>query len=158
MNKAKLIKKGDIYFLDELKVGGYTTIGNSLVKPKGILYDLSLKNCQAIERGYDLDELAIDYIGDADKIHWTPSEHNEFIAFKEGFQKALEILGDKKFSEEDMERMSLATSEWENSEIEYGKDVLIKKVFKLLEKTEWQVEFNPDELDKDGCLILKRIC
>lgn len=33
----------------------------------------------------------------------------------------------------------------------------IENYIKSLQQTEWDVEFNPEELDKDGCLILKRI-
>lgn len=63
-------------------------------------YILSLKNCQAIERGYDLDELARNGVKfhEQDEIHRPNSER----LYKKGFQKALELMGDKKFSEEDV--------------------------------------------------------
>ena len=61
------------------------------------LYILSLKNCETIENGYDLDELA--YGCDLyEKMNFV----GQMSAFKLGFQKALEILGDKKFSEKEL--------------------------------------------------------
>ena len=86
--KVKLVKQGDrwvLYNEDGSK------IASSAPNPMG---KLSIKNCQAIERGYDLDELIDKYCRGNSKIE------DDFI--KKGFQKALEILGDKKFSEEDM--------------------------------------------------------
>jgi hypothetical protein len=61
---------------------------------------LSIKNCEAIERGYDLFELAYD----SSKEFLIESTHSPSFTFgyEQGFQKALEILGNKKFSEEDM--------------------------------------------------------
>lgn len=129
---------------------------------------LSIKNCQAIERGYDLDELAIDYIGETDKKNWVPSEYNEFIAFKEGFQKALELMGEKKFSLEDMKKAYLGSSKYE----------WFGDLIQSLQQTEWDVEIEMEsslhigeivndsypkdfptekpKLDQDKCLILKK--
>ena len=123
---------------------------------------LSLKNCEAIENGYDLDELAkLSYKCDPYIAEYLEQE------FKRGFQKALEILGDKKFSEEDVKNVYLNSfkHEW------FGDCI------KSLQQTEWDVEIviecgevkqcecssnenclNPQpKLDEDGCLILKRI-
>ena len=66
-------------------------------------HKLSLKNCQAIERGYDLDEL----ISESNTSHLSlfTSDSHELMydeGFKVGFQKALELMGDKKFSEDDL--------------------------------------------------------
>ena len=178
--KATLVKKQEGWYnLYQNDIG----IGSTHTELQG--YKLSLKNCQAIERGYDLDELAkIEYpICEV----WNDEEALiRELAFKKGFQKALEILGDKRFSEKDMSKMMLATSEWLNSEIEYGADELIKKVIQSIQQTEWDVEIemgyvgecngNNDngcfqdssghncgcfkrkpKLDSNGCLILK-IC
>ena len=54
----------------------------------GCVNKLSLKNCEAIANGYDLDELVEERFGET---FW----HDGDKYFKEGFQKALEILGDK---------------------------------------------------------------
>ena len=104
---------------------------------------------------------------------------NEQLAYKagivDGFQKALFILGDKKFSENDirngMERV------WYWHEDNQDKDCptlyeLIPKHMQSLKQTEWQVEvvmdripadLAPDgwdvfpKLDAENCLILKRV-
>ena len=124
---------------------------------------LSLKNCQAIENGYDLDELAVLSTKDETTIVGNQKMAQGFI---KGFQKALSILGDKKFSEEDVKNVYLNSfkHEW------FGDCI------KSLQKTEWDVEvviecgevkqcecssnencLNPQpKLDEDGCLILKR--
>jgi hypothetical protein len=126
---------------------------------------LSLKNCQAIENGYDLVELfdevdeSIDY------------QEFDFSSFKLGFKKALEILGDKKFSEKDMRRAlsaGLSIGYGRQFEIE-NKQVEIDSYIKSLQQTEWDVEIEMwfhgtrhkkgewiPKLDADGCLILKR--
>ena len=136
---------------------------------------LSIKNCEAIANGYDLDELAK---SEAIKISETEvrDEKLERI-YKRGFQKALEILGDKKFSEKDLRTA-------------YGVGYLMKinpsevyhetlnGLVQLLQKNEWGVEVveecldkNCDginrkgecittgkpKLDEEGCLILKRV-
>ena len=93
---AKLSKKSEnLYILKyDYKDGGTT-------EEIGLLGKLSLKNCQAIANGYDLDELAkIEYpICEV----WNDEEALiRELAFKKGFQKALEILGDKKFTEDDV--------------------------------------------------------
>ena len=66
---------------------------------------LSLKNCEAIANGYDLDELAGEYANKELNVELTSKAGNFYgfsSSFKEGFQKALEILGDKKFSESNL--------------------------------------------------------
>jgi len=89
--KAKLIKTEVNYILEDDK--GVVIASTSLNK-EGL--SLSIKNCQAIERGYDLDELA-----------WEECQLWEHFGtaqggYIKGFQKALELMGDKKFSEEDV--------------------------------------------------------
>jgi hypothetical protein len=138
----ELIKKDDRWDL-------YNKDGHKIASTlDGCVNKLSLKNCQAIENGYDLDELADEY---CNKIPGTLYEQE---IFKEGFQKALEILGDKKFSEEQMKQAYFkgdydalydgAYSEKEN------------KFIQSLQQTEWEVSCNPDVKDADGNLILKR--
>ena len=126
---------------------------------------LSLKNCEAIERGYDLDELAEELTGQYATLN--PKSFKRGVLY--GFQKALEILGDKKFSEEDVKNVYLNSfkHEW------FGDCI------KSLQQTEWDVEVEMEcvmgcqnlilngensvccgdkkpKLDADGCLILKR--
>jgi len=136
---------------------------------------LSKKNCQAIVNGYDLDELAENNyptfnlpLTDTTAINTLKQD-----SFKEGFQKALEILGDKKFSEEDVTFMFQLGFNLDNpiSRNEYDAHI------QSLQQTEWDVEvviecgevkqcecssnencLNPQpKLDEDGCLMLKRI-
>ena len=131
---------------------------------------LSLKNCQAIERGYDLDELASkEYLDGYDSTKFCR------LAFKDGFQKALELMGDKKFSEQDVFRMFTYGHALTNAiKLKAIEDKPFGEIFndfiQSLQQTEWDVEVemewvqstsilgNPHQtpkLDAEGCLILK---
>jgi hypothetical protein len=135
---------------------------------------LSLKNCQEIELGYDLDELAEKLIC-VPKIEYDESDLRVYNAVHYGFIKALEILGDKKFSEEELRTAY-------NVGYTDGKDgaTFYNRFIQSLQQTEWDVEIveedskvveshvwdgsNDGELtwkkqplfDTEGCLILKR--
>ena len=128
-------------------------------------YTISLKNCQAIERGYDLDELVKGFI--------ERTGYNDFdsYSYKLGFQKALELLGDKKFSEEDIRKVVNYMFE---QIVVFGNKVSaldVDRCIQSLQQNEWDVEivmedsigigdkYTPDtkpKLDENGCLILKR--
>ena len=142
--KAELVKRQDRWDLYLIADG--SKIASTLPNP---MNKLSIKNCQAIENGYDLDELAGDYANKELNEEFTSKVGNFYgfsSSFTDGFQKALEILGDKKFSEEDLK---LAFFHVQNEPT--------FAVFKeSLQQTEWDVTFNPDEKDSEGCLILKR--
>ena len=174
---VKLIKTDGTYILsvneykDEIFAIADTNKVHELNKHK-----LSLKNCEAIENGYDLDDLA--------DVHGNIYAHSyNSETFKEGFQKALSILGDKKFSEKDMRR-ALSIGYGRQFEIE-NKQIEIDNYIQSLQQNEWDVEIEmenkqqltngyknqPDnvigfiaayenvvvpKLDEDGCLILKR--
>lgn len=126
---------------------------------------LSLKNCQAIENGYDVIDLAE-----------RNSRYNE-EDWVSGFQKALEILSDKKYTETDLYRAFLINSA--------GNDTTLRNFFEqtvlpMFQDNEWDVEiemecpeckeygyisecrdvcnkkFLQPKLDAEGCLILKR--
>jgi hypothetical protein len=160
--EGKLIKEVDFYGLKiEGKIIGLSN--NSTNKLLNYPFKLSLKNCEAIANDYDLDELAILCTKEEDTI---VGNQKMAIGFIKGFQKALEILGDKKFSEEDMKKacslIFLALGD--------GGDITTDEVIQSLQQTEWDVEIvmRPaslvyksnlviEELDADGCLILKRI-
>lgn len=155
--KGKLIKENNGYtlFVDG-KVFGDTD-GHQL---KSITNRLSIKNCQIIELDCDLDEL----ISETDTSHlarWTSDSHELMFdeGFKIGFQKALEILGDKKFSEEDM-RMAFFHVQNEPTFDEF---------IQSQQQTEWDVEVEMvkehigsgcykkyPKLDDEGFLILKK--
>jgi hypothetical protein len=126
---------------------------------------LSLKNCQAIENGYDLDELIKEELISVNtKVHRDLERDGWIqIGLVRGFQKALEIIGDKKFSEDDIYR---AFEEGERQDRTGLYDII-----RPTEQTEWDVEivmihgfddindpkpFSSPKLDADGCLILRR--
>ncbi len=103
---------------------------------------LSLKNCEAIENGYDLDELIKDESSfmsdDTPPIYKIEVE----ISFMRGFQKALEIIGDKKFNEENIHDAIMLGIAYEDTGIQginnlsELKELAVRKSV----KTEWDVE------------------
>jgi hypothetical protein len=174
--KAKLIKtdKSGYILIDTTKNiydEGYL-LGTS---KESLLNRLSLKNCETIELGYDLDELAKEC-----SIDWNGEVMDSSCGiYKEGFQKALSILDNKKFSEEQV--LDAFYAGWISQDKLYLES-------KIIQKTKWDVEIemesvligqcdcpchdgedmmhmmaccNPKmvdspKLDADGCLILKR--
>jgi len=134
---------------------------------------LSLKNCEAIANGYDLVELfdevdeSIDY------------QEFDFSSFKLGFKKAIELLGDKKYTETDLYRAFLINSAGNNTTL---RNFFEQTVLPMFHYNEWDVEIVYDRdcyssdgrcdkstmanciictpitylKDADGCLILKR--
>ena len=133
----------------------------------GYMKKLSLKNCEDVANGYDLVELfdevdeSIDY------------QEFDFSSFKLGFKKAIEILGDKKFSEDDVRKAIEFGMKSYHSWYDRNEDEFIQS----LQQTEWDVEIEMEQyvkyvpkslatvyptggvrpkLDADGCLILKR--
>lgn len=159
--KAKLIKHGHSYalVLDEKLVAFAHPEDFSKNDTIG---KLSLKNCESIERGYDLDELAKTIF--PDKIFTTDEEYEIPIdgppyqwGFKVGFQKALELMGDKKFSEQDVKNIFAKTLENSPSMVSHTRmisdeqyrhsvmDELYDRITKSLQQTEWDVEVEIDE-------------
>jgi hypothetical protein len=177
--EGKLVKRSnsrfDLYTIED--INQINTIASSFDNPKG---KLSIKNCQVIESGYDLDELAEKNTSDCDASGCYPED-----VFKKGFQKALEILGDKKFSISEVVELCkiLMSNPFEKCGKTYQE--LIDNYIQSLQQTEWDVEIelicphpsdtyvcgmqygcdgdgcnHPEQipyLDSDGCLILKRI-
>lgn len=183
--KAKLIKKRTgIYKLEsngEVIASSDIDMNNDLQLTK-----LSLKNCQAIENGYDLDELAKDSCSKLYGREMNGRPHLWDEAFSRGFQKALEILCDKKFSEGQMKSLfaktlesSLSTESHTRmiSDTEYRHflmDEMYNRIIKSLYQTEWDciiemeqitlpfganqfITESKPKLDADGCLILKKL-
>jgi hypothetical protein len=182
--KAKLIKNNsDGWVHYYLKDENGITIGttkypfppelNRIAKSKGVeLVKLSLKNCKAIECGYDLDELVeskypnfynedYEYDSEAEMLR----DEYKSRGFREGAKAILEILGDKKFSDADVKlAINLA---WDDD------NLTTTEIIQSLQQTEWEVEVGTIEygigndengrpvfdtryrLDSDGCLILK---
>lgn len=154
--KAQLVKREDrwdLYLADGSK--GASTAENPMGK-------LSLKNCEAIANGYDLDDLA----ENETKIN----EFNSEISFKAGFQKALEILGDKKFSEDALYDSIMLGVAFEDTGINGVNNYseLKEMAVRRNTQTEWGVEIITEDtglgarinkkikLDSNGCLILKQ--
>lgn len=164
--EAKLIKRPngirwDLYLKKDINM--LNTIASS---EDGAVNKLSLKNCEAIANAYDLDELAKKYAEEENDCYV-----NDYNGFKQGFQKALEILGDKKFSELDLYRAFTTNSAGNEDTI---RDRFYNVLLPSIQQTEWQVEIvtttrmengksgldvpvEKPKLDPDGCLILKRI-
>ena len=168
--EAKLIKT-EVNYLLENEEG--VIIASTSLKKEGLA--LSLKNCQAIERGYDLDELRQKAYEKYDKDNLSLDEYIQrsggfLVGYEKGLQKALEILGDKKFT---YNQMVSAITE---SSISHRLPSLI---IQDLQQTEWDVEIvmacvigcenlilngenslccgnKKPKLDADNNLILKR--
>ena len=168
--EAQLVKREDRY---DLYDGSGHKIASTL---DGAGNKLSLKNCQAIERGYDLDEL----LDNITPKNGTIGNISERIGFVKGFQKALELMGDKKFSEDDVRK---AMGYMFEQTAVFGNKVSasdVDRCIQSLQQTEWEVEIEmtkeeyiwtpPGEgfedqayrdwrevpkLDATGCLILK---
>ena len=157
--EAKLIKNkyGDDFYYLMVGIDTYATTHKESFRI------LSLKNCQAIECGYDLDELIEEAI--IQVVDKNEQVGLFDIGFLKGFLKALKILGDKKYSEEDMIKCFNASMD----------DGWVRADFYIqsLQQTEWDVEIvthakengsytkedgfeQEPKLDADSCLILKR--
>lgn len=116
---------------------------------------LSLKNCQAIANGYDLDELASSLV-DRETNASVDSSYRKTLEkyVKIGFQKALELLHDKKFGEEDIYN----ALDFARANGKYRYEIMSDDEFiQSIQPKEWDVTFNPDEKDSEGCIILKRL-
>jgi hypothetical protein len=174
---VKLITDGNgNYSLFDLNNELLATTMDSLV----VHNKLSIKNCQAIERGYDLDELADEVFEKRPKEIPYVDEYDFKQGVMVGFQKAVKLIGDKKFNEKDMANAVLYGMQ---KGLDFGKvpetdNDWVRNYIKSLQQTEWEVEIEmigplvypanlPKEgeqrpafrnkLDENGCLILKRI-
>lgn len=151
--KGKLIKT-DVNFLLEDDKG--VVIATTSLNKEGLT--LSIKNCQAIENGYDLDELAIDYFK---QIHMG---FGILEAYKKGFQKALELMGDKKFT---LEQMSVAYNTNRSGTLfdqlinsfgqqtEWDVEIVEEQVYDGLDEMAQPQYVKQPKLDEKGQLILK---
>jgi len=159
--EAKLIKNkyGDDFYYLMVGINTYATTHKESFRI------LSLKNCQAIERGYDLDELALSMFPIVEDWRENSDNADKRIIANQVLQKALEILGDKKFSDKDLLHI------WNYSNLYYQgeKEYTFLNAIQSLQQNEWDViiKMRPaslvyisnlviEELDADGCLILKR--
>ena len=162
----------------------YAIVNEQLADDYG-WYKLSLKNCESIERGYDLDKLAKTIF--PDKIFTTNEEYEIPIdgfpyqwGFKVGFQKAIESMGGKMFTLEDMMNCWNKALTFQTHKETLGEHI------QSLQQNKWDVEIEMEKvidetkiigavkgvkgsgskittyksvpkLDENGCLILKKI-
>ena len=175
------VEDNEYYLVDGKTNDTIATTDKVLLKEyDGYMKKLSIKNCEAIANGYDVFELAYD----SSKEFLIESTHSPSFTFgyEQGFQKALEILGDKKFSVKDMEKLMFATIEF--TEQKEGETYpFLKSFIRSLQQTEWDVEIVTEKdcyssagicdkstmagciictpvtylLDENGCLILRKI-
>ena len=174
MRGFELVKREDHWAL-------YNEDGHKIASTlDGCNSKLSIKNCEAIENGYDLDELAEKhYNGHIKRGHTEEDSLQRKIDFTIGFVSALSILSDKKFSELDMR---IAYDAGCNN-IDADDNIDFQDTINSLQQTEFDVEIayekdcyssagRCDKLimadciictpvtylrDENGCLILKRV-
>ena len=150
--KGRLIKTDVNYILEDDK--GVVIASTSLKRVEGL--SLSLKNCQAIELGYDLDEIKRKVFDGFD------GQPNSFtiVAVEQTIQIMFELMGDKKFSEEQLREAFFHVQN----------EPTFDEFIQSLQQTEWDVEIVMEKVDlsfgcykiqqkfdSDGCLILKKI-
>ena len=85
----KLVKTGNDYILYSKDK---TVLGITSGTMEGRM--LSLENCQAIENGYDLEDLTDEYAEE-----W---KFDERIGFRNGVKKGIELKGNKKYTDDDI--------------------------------------------------------
>ncbi len=164
--EAKLIKKDESYFL---QIQPYALSYLQFDKPNVHILQLSSKNCQSIERGYDLDELAKNLYKESLNYH-LQNELDYTFGVIDGFQKALELMGDKKFSEEDIHEVySLGEAEdrfgfhdflQQNNQTEWDVEIIEECLDKDCDGVDRKgdcITTGKPKLDAEGCLILKKI-
>ena len=116
---------------------------------------LSLKNCEAIENGYDIFDLSIECMKNTINQDTGGASQKLSIAlgFQKGFKKALELLGDKKFSEKELTMLfayghqigmnNVLAIQSQHSPQPMSKpdsDKLRDELIQSLQQTEWDVE------------------
>jgi hypothetical protein len=175
--KGKLIKKDDHYFLEVdywyPKYKQPAIIANTFVKPKGEVYDLSKQNCNEIFGVVDVEKLAYnhrrtyqDSFEGMNECIMKDAMHQQ-VGFIEGFNKAMELNKDKRFTEQNLREAY--------SRGILGGDSVVDRYIKALQPTEIEVEiemiqkepshtnngifinfYTEPKLDSEGCLILKK--
>ena len=126
---------------------------------------LSKQNCEDIERGYDLENLSRERLSTRFNEN---SGYHKFVfveAYKEGFLKAMEILGDKKFTEKELamlfayghqigmnDVLAIQSQHSPQPMPKPDSDKLRDELIQSLQQTEWDVE-SEIELYHDGDFI-----
>ena len=173
---AKLVLDEKYYYLEvQHERIGKMVVGSSDHELSRIVnqpFKLSTKNCDVIKNGYDLDELAINHAEGND--NYITAENS----FKVGVETILEILGDKKFSEEDLANILVRfLNDIKNMKYRGDEVSIINQLLQSLQPKEWDVEIVMEsnlhigevidesypkdfplerpKLDANGCIILK---
>lgn len=183
--EAKLIKHGHSYALVLNKKLVAFAHPDDFSK-NNTIGKLCIDNCQAIERNFDLVDHAIAYAGDKghylDPHGFSEKQMGLWEGYIDGFEQALKLMGNKKFSEDDVREAIVKARETVRGEFLYSD----KSIIQSLQQTEWLVEVVEIEdgefydktqgepprqfrtqhnkhfdaptakLDPEGCLILKR--
>ena len=173
MKGFELVKREDHW-------GLYNEDGHKIASTlDGCNNKLSIKNCEAIANGYDLDDIVKNHPLEISNYSHSCGLEQGIIY---GFQKALEILGDRKFSEKQLKYNMLQLFYLEKNEDEAEavfkerQLAFIENSIQSLQQTEWEVEIEMEykqqlangyknqyenvvvpKLDAEGNLILKRI-
>ena len=138
--EAKLIKVENTFYLKQdgtiLGTSSYPNLSAS------IRYSLSLENCEAIERGYDLDELVMGY-----DLYENINFVGQTRAYKAGFQKALEVNADKRFTLEDMMNCWNKALTFQNHKETLGEYI------QSLQQTEWDVEIVMEKVKDETKIV-----
>lgn len=178
MNKYFLKKRDNEFWLESRSENHCIVIAEQEPDVNDLTSKLSIKNCQAIERGWDLDELVEQEFSKFDQEARIIYRRQLQESLANMFKKALEILGDKKFSEDDVIKCMK-----DSYGLKYFSEQKMVDNLKSQQKTEWEVEiimknsrtgkvinsesdlsWNEDGLcdeavpllDENGCLILKK--
>lgn len=181
--KAVLIKT-EVNYILENEEG--VIIASTSCNKEGL--KLSLDNCKNIELGYNLEDLAYEWVFDSNGHKWSnndDSSGDNYGSFKAGFEKAIEILGDKKYDisaiyaaidfgkmQEENRHFGLKTENINYfidfiNQKKWNVDVEVDDVFNennetYIEETGAKGNYNTHtkklRLDSDGCLILKKTC
>lgn len=168
--KAKLIKhtEPDFYFITNEDGSTFATTDDWYFKNTKSCLKLSMKNCKAIENDYpDVDKLAYDYSWNTQS---DPEYGTTISAYKKGFNKAMDLNKDKKFTLDD-----IRNAVYTGVKIGRGTPFIVPatdEYIESLQQTEWDVNIEMEtppttyghsgwheqpKLDTDGCLILKKI-
>jgi len=178
--KAKLIKTEDSYILkdgDEILGIDHKGLKERLKCP----YLLSTENCESIDLGIDLNELANELYPSEYPYEDGWDKNKQYSdEFKAGFKKALELTKDKKFTKIDLLKCIIISTAISDKKQTPG------EIVSSLSKREWEVEIETEDrevlvngyknqppniigfiadyemrafpkLDENECLILKMI-
>jgi hypothetical protein len=183
--KAKLFKnnKGDYYLIDPTKGTDANDEGFLLGSSRETNFQkLSKQSCDEIFGVVDVEKLAEEEYPKTSSFRVEEEFSSMRTAFKEGFNKAMELNKDKVFTEQDIINYMNRVWEWcegkKDVECSSATELRSKHIQSLQQPTEIEVEVEMEcldptcdginrkgicipgdkpKLDPEGCLILKRV-